>query len=170
MRLLPAILLALVAASCAAPHREAGPASSGSGDAAATSSTPGIPAESLGLAPGDLSGSPAPPASREIDAAPGELPPPERAYEGAPPVIPHAIGDFLPITREENGCILCHQVEEKIEGEATPIPRSHYTDLRRAPDEVGEEIAGARASCTTCHVAQTNAKPLVENRFKSRQP
>lgn len=159
--------LALMLSACAAPHREAGPASTEAGAAAEAAPPAGIPPESLGLAPGDLSRSPAPPAYAELEAMPGEGSAPAPAYQGAPPVIPHAVEDFLPITREENSCVMCHMVEEKIEGEPTPIPPSHYIDMRNAPVEAGESIAGARYVCTSCHASRTDAEPLVENRFTS---
>jgi len=88
-----------------------------------------------------------------------------RAHSEAPPVVPHAIGDFLPITREANACVDCHAVEERVEGEPVPIPPSHYVDLRNAPGVRRDEIAGARWVCVSCHVPRTDAAPLVPNPF-----
>ena len=99
------------------------------------------------------------------DAEPGEGPPIPRSHEGFPPRISHGITDYLPIVRDENWCLDCHEVEEKIEGEPTPIPQSHYVDLRNAPEEMREEIAGARYYCISCHVRVTFAPPLVENLY-----
>ncbi len=96
---------------------------------------------------------------------PGARPAPAPAYAGAPPVIPHAVADFVPIISDSNACIDCHMVDEKIEGEPTPIPASHFTDLRNTPDEVGQQIVGARYRCTTCHIPQTETTPLVPNTF-----
>jgi len=56
-------------------------------------------------------------------------------------------------------------VEEKEEGEPTPVPESHFHDLRNAPDERMEVVAGARYVCTTCHVTLTRTEPLVGNGF-----
>jgi nitrate reductase cytochrome c-type subunit len=56
-------------------------------------------------------------------------------------------------------------VKEKVKGEATPIPASHYVDLRNAPGKRGETVAGARWSCTACHVPQQDVKPLVGSPF-----
>jgi len=60
-------------------------------------------------------------------------------------------------------------VKAKKPGEPTPLPASHYTDLRNAPGKVGDTVTGARWVCTSCHVPQTDAKPLVGNRF-TRDP
>jgi len=57
------------------------------------------------------------------------------------------------------------EVQEKLEGEATPIPRSHFTDRWNASEVDGEQVVGARWVCTSCHVAQTGAQPLVGNRL-----
>jgi cytochrome c-type protein NapB len=99
---------------------------------------------------------------------PGDQPVLPRFFDGSPPVIPHGIGDFLPITRRENTCLDCHEPTtgaEKEEGEPTAIPRSHLTDLRNAPDTVGDQVVGARYICISCHVPVGAAPPLVGNRF-----
>jgi len=106
-----------------------------------------------------------PPSVLENTTDPGEAPLPTRANEEVPPVVPHGVADFLPITRASNGCIDCHAVEEKEPGEPTPIPSSHYRDLRNAPGIVGEAVAGARYVCVSCHVSPTAARPLVANPF-----
>jgi cytochrome c-type protein NapB len=132
-----------------------------------TPSEAGIPDAQIGLSKESVLEVPSPEEVAFETAGPGEKPVVPRAYEGSPPVIPHAIDDLLPITRENNSCLDCHVVEEKLEGEPTPIPRSHYIDLRNAPSKVRETVAGARYKCTTCHAAQTGAAPLVKNRFLS---
>jgi len=106
----------------------------------------------------------------ENTSDPGELPLPGRAHAEMPPVVPHGIADFLPITRSDNACVDCHAVAEKEPGEPTPIPPSHFVDFRRAPDRPGEKLAGARWVCVACHVARTGAKPLVANRFEAAPP
>lgn len=88
-------------------------------------------------------------------------------YEGAPPLIPHSLEEFLPITSSENACVLCHQTGSTDPEDPPQVPASHLTDLRRAPDVVRETVAGARWNCTACHVTQSNAPALVENRFGS---
>jgi len=43
---------------------------------------------------------------------------------------------------------------------ATPASVSD-SEIGRAPDIIGEEPVGARWVCTSCHLAQTDAEPLV---------
>jgi len=123
------------------------------------------PDAKIGLAKGTASEVTAPPRVKENESAPGERPVRPRAYPGAAPAIPHAIQDFLPITKEQNACVDCHAVAGKKKGEPTPIPASHYTDLRNAPGTRGEKVVGARWSCTACHVPQHDVTPLVKSPF-----
>lgn len=111
-----------------------------------------------------------PPPVRENSTDPGEASLPLRINDELPPVVPHGMADFLPITRSSNACVDCHEVEEKEPGEPTPLPPSHFRDLRNAPDEVGETLAGARWVCVSCHVAPTAAEPLVGNAFYDAEP
>lgn len=98
------------------------------------------------------------------DTEPGEGPLLGRSG-GFPPRIPHIVADYLPIELGDNACVDCHEVEEKIEGEPTPIPRSHHVDLRNAPEEMSDEIVGARYYCVSCHVRVTTAPLLVDNLY-----
>ncbi len=122
----------------------------------------GISDDQISLYPGSVFEVPVPPPVVDNESEPGEAPLPPRLRR-LPPVIPHEVTSFLPLTRESNACIDCHAVDEKVEGEPTPIPKSHYVDLRNAPDKVGETVSGARYNCVQCHVAPTAAKPLVDN-------
>lgn len=126
-----------------------------------------VPDTALGLAKGSVFDVPSPPLFKESDASPGEVPPLPRAFPGAPPLVPHDVSGYH-ITRKDNDCVECHSVKEKEKGQPTPMPPSHYTDLRNAPGKVAERVAGARWVCTACHVAQTDAGPLVGNRFGRR--
>jgi cytochrome c-type protein NapB len=130
-----------------------------------TSSAAPIPDTDIGLAKSSVFDAPTPPAVKMNESAPGQQPPLPRPYRIAPPRIPHAIADFLPITRKENNCIGCHAVKEKKPGEATPIPSSHYTDYRHAPEQAGTRVVGARYVCIACHVETTGAPNLVDNNF-----
>ncbi len=122
-----------------------------------------IPERRIGLAKGGPEEVLVPAPVKENDSAPGDRPVRPRAFPGAPPVIPHGIADFLPITREANACVDCHGIAEKRKGEPTPIPASHYVDQRNAPEKRGERVAGARWSCTACHLPQHEVAPLVKN-------
>jgi cytochrome c-type protein NapB len=147
------LLLALAAVACGA--------TAGKDEPKRTS----VPDTEVGLARGSVFDTPAPAAVTENDSEPGEMPAPPRPYPIAPPVVPHGVREFLPITRSANACIDCHLVEEKVEGEATPVPESHFIDYRNAPRTAGKTPDGARYNCAACHVPQTGAAPLVENRF-----
>ncbi len=121
----------------------------------------------LGLAKGSVFDVPSPPAPVRNGAAPGDLPPAGRAFPGAPPRVPHTVDDFLPITREENWCVDCHALDWTAPGAGDPtsIPVSHYVNLRGDTDEIGGRVRGARWVCVTCHVADTEAPPLVGNSY-----
>ena len=134
--------------------------------AAGCSSSAPIPDAQLGLAKGSVFDTPTPPAVKGNSSNPGEGPLLPRPYAIAPPRVPHAVEDFLPITQTQNACLDCHAVKEKKPGDPTPLPPSHYTDLRHAPDRVGSERAGARYVCLSCHAAKTDAPNLVGNTFR----
>jgi nitrate reductase (cytochrome), electron transfer subunit len=129
-------------------------------------STPAIPDASLGLAKGSVFDVPTPPAVKANDSNPGEQPPLPRPYAIAPPRVPHAVGDFLPITQKQNACLDCHAVADKKPGDPTPIPPSHYVDYRNAPERASPQVAGARYVCLSCHAVKTDALDLVGNRFR----
>jgi len=130
----------------------------------APAATP-IPDTALGLSKTSVFDAPPPPRVKPNDSAPGELPVLARPYASAPPRIPHDMESFLPITPKSNACADCHSVAEKEPGQPTPMPASHYTDLRNAPGHRGDRVAGARWVCTACHAPLTDAKPIVGNAF-----
>lgn len=133
-----------------------------------------IPADSMGLSKGSVFGQPAQKAYGTTAKSAGENKLLPRAYQGAPPQIPHDIGDFLPITAQNNMCVACHNLPDQWggprgKGIPTPIPQSHYTDLRNAPGKVSDHLINARYNCNLCHVPQMDAKPLVENTFAAKR-
>ena len=110
---------------------------------------------------------PAPPLHQDEGSAPGEKPLPKRINRETPPIIPHGLSDCLPITRSSNLCMDCHAVPgPKRKGEATPIPGSHFVDLRRAPHAKGKQLAGSRYVCISCHVSRTDARLLVGSTYR----
>jgi nitrate reductase cytochrome c-type subunit len=120
----------------------------------------------LGLSKTSVFDTPAPEVTKTNESEPGELPLVKRVSPEEPPLVPHGLGEFLPITFVDNQCADCHGAEEeKIEGEATPIPDSHYTDLRNAPGKVQDTIVGARYNCVSCHVSPGGNDPLTGNTF-----
>jgi cytochrome c-type protein NapB len=120
----------------------------------------------MGLSKGSVFDAPVPPAW-DYTATQGPMP---RYFGDAPPMIPHTVGVYENITASQNPCMGCHKQPDKMgqqvaAGMPTPMPASHYTDLRNAPGEVMKEVDGSRYKCTLCHQAQADAKPLVENTF-----
>ena len=123
-----------------------------------------IPDAEIGLSAASIFEAPAPPAWQTNEAEPGDNSLVPRPFPGSPPVIPHGVADFLPITTDDNMCLVCHEPGGvQAEGEPQPLPESHRIDQRNAPGDVGDAPAGARHTCTTCHVARTDAKPLMAN-------
>ena len=125
-----------------------------------------VPEAEIGLSRATSTGIPTPDPTLINTSDPGEEPVLGPMFAGGPPMIPHGVSDFLPITADRNDCVECHAVEEKLEGEATPMPPSHYTDLRNQPDEIAGEITGARYLCVSCHVSPGDNDLLVGNAFE----
>ncbi len=104
------------------------------------------------------------------DKVAGEAQRYERAFLNAPPQIPHSIEDYLPITQEDNMCLSCHDLgadNERVklsDEEATPMPASHYYDLRN--EKKLESISDARYNCVQCHAPQANIDSGIKNTFK----
>lgn len=133
-----------------------------------------IKADSMGLSKESVFNVPAQKAYGTKTKAPGQNKLLPRAYEGAPPQIPHDIIDLLPITAESNMCIACHNQPDnwgkpRAQGSPTPIPQSHYTDLRNAPGKVMDHLSNVRYNCNQCHIPQMDAKPLVVNTFTTKR-
>ncbi|MCG3729175.1 nitrate reductase cytochrome c-type subunit [Vibrio cincinnatiensis] len=80
-----------------------------------------------------------------------------------PPLIPHDIRNYE-VSLNANKCLSCHSWKNaKVMG-ATKISVTHFVDRE---DAVLADVSPRRYFCLQCHVPQTDAKPLVENRFKS---
>lgn len=127
--------------------------------------------DEIGLDKNSVFATPDPIIPRPASMEPGENDKVGGYFDEMPPVISHQIEDLLPITAAENLCLDCHDDPSRIgeetgDDEPTPIPASHYTDLRNNPDEVTDKLIGARFDCTQCHVSQTNAEPLVVNTYQ----
>lgn len=150
------LLVLLVAAVVTMASRRASP------DGA---SGPGVSDLDIGLRRSALTDDRVPPLAVFTDASPGGNDRLARAYDGAPPLVPHSLEGFVPIRSSENACLLCHQTGSTDPADPPQVPRSHLTDLRAAPDVVRETVAGARWNCTACHVMQSDAPVLVGNRF-----
>ena len=88
-----------------------------------------------------------------------------RAYDNAPPMIPHDISDLPVISQEENVCTSCHMPEVASSVGAVPVPKSHLTNFRNMTDLKGSLYQG-RWNCTQCHAPQAKLDPAVMNKFK----
>jgi len=122
--------------------------------------------ESLGLRKTDLytEKTTVPDKTSYSKAAAGEAKIYERAFENAPPMIPHDVEGMLPITTNNNSCLGCHNPEVAAAVGATSVPKSHTFDMRK--QTALTTVSNARYSCTQCHAPQSNNAPLVKNTFK----
>jgi cytochrome c-type protein NapB len=121
----------------------------------------------------------------------------QRAFQDAPPMIPHNTEGMLPITINNNQCQSCHdpKVASSMGMGALPYPLSHMTDFRPKTTinndgklakngkvinntssdkmkhvtikETGGKLAGARFNCTQCHAPQSTGTLAVENTFEA---
>lgn len=88
----------------------------------------------------------------------------ERAFDNAPPMIPHSTEGLLPITKDNNMCTGCHMPEVAKDMGAIAIPQSHFVNLRT--NETLEHLYQGRFNCSQCHTPQAKTDPLVENKFQ----
>ena len=117
-----------------------------------------------------------------------------RAFQDAPPMVPHDTDGMLPIKIGDNQCTGCHMPEVASSMGATPIPVSHFTNFRPATG-IGSDgritkngtsvdntssatreymsiketthLQGSRFNCTQCHAAQSQGNLAVENTFEA---
>lgn len=89
----------------------------------------------------------------------------ERAFENSPPLIPHDLTGMLPIAETNNACLDCHLPENAPPLNATPMPRSHFTDLDTRKD-LKDRMDGKRYPCMQCHVPQVNIPEPIRNTFR----
>jgi cytochrome c-type protein NapB len=136
-----------------------------------------------------------PPAVHYHSAAPGTSKKFKRAFQDAPPMIPHDTIGMLPITKDNNQCLACHMPDVAPAMGATPIPISHFTNFRPKTAVVGDEILKngkpikntssenlgnvsikvnhkenklypGRFNCTQCHAPQATNDLVDESNFK----
>jgi nitrate reductase (cytochrome), electron transfer subunit len=86
----------------------------------------------------------------------------DRDFVQQPPLIPHTTSGYQ-ITRNFNKCMDCHAWQKAKYSGATKVSVTHF---RTRDGQELDNISPRRYFCTQCHVAQTDAKPLVENGFK----
>jgi cytochrome c-type protein NapB len=108
-----------------------------------------------------------------------------RAFQDAPPMIPHDVEGMLPITIKDNQCISCHAPAVAASMGATPYPVSHMTNFRPTGSyaisgintsseslahisiQKGGKLVGARFNCSQCHAPQSTVSAAPENTFKA---
>lgn len=83
---------------------------------------------------------------------------------GIPPMITHAVDDYLPLTLAKNECRECHDKPAAIgkpvgKNRAAPAPASHY--VKSAAGAL--TLAGAKYNCMSCHAPQAGVAPLITN-------
>jgi cytochrome c-type protein NapB len=105
-----------------------------------------------------------------------------RAFQDAPPMIPHDVEGMLPITINNNQCVGCHAPGVAQSMNALPYPASHMTNFRpqtaiakdgriakngKAVDNTSSDklshvsiknlgkLSGARFNCSQCHAPQS---------------
>jgi len=88
----------------------------------------------------------------------------ERAFENAPPMIPHDVTGMLPITTDNNSCVGCHDPASISYSKATPYPKSHMMDFRSQMNL--NRLSEQRFNCSQCHAPQSTGQ-LVENEFEA---
>jgi len=88
--------------------------------------------------------------------------PVKRNFDKQPPLVPHPVEDYK-ITLTANKCLECHSWTDAEEDGPTKFSRTHFKDSSSTDDA---NLSKRRYFCVQCHVAQTDAKPLVENSYK----
>ena len=118
----------------------------------------------------------------------------QRAFQDAPPMIPHDVEGMLPITINDNQCTQCHAPEVASSMNALPYPASHMTNFRAATAIAADgriskngvatdntsvagmehvsikqesKLVGARFNCTQCHAPQSDATDAPKNNFEA---
>lgn len=84
-----------------------------------------------------------------------------RTYSTQPPLIPHALENFDEVTLGDNQCLECHGPATYQKKEAPALSKSHFVGGTMAAGSMSQ----ARYACVMCHVPQSDAPALVDNRF-----
>ncbi len=124
--------------------------------------------DAMGLSKTSVYDDPAPAVFEYGTDSPGTSKPIEASYNTAPPMIPHDISSFVPITRESNMCKGCHVQPAMVgkkpaKGMPIPAPASHYVDVAKGELNMGRHV------CTQCHSPQAKVDVLVENTFGKKK-
>lgn len=108
----------------------------------------------------------APPVREYAEKVPGVGQPQliARTFIGQPPMVPHTVEKYVPLTIEENACLECH-ITDELRGQKVPkIGESHFSKTFKRKDGK-PAVEMSRFQCDTCHVPQVDAKELVDSKF-----
>lgn len=83
-------------------------------------------------------------------------------YVNQPPMVPHSIKGYQ-VTKNTNQCLACHGVEHYRTTGAPRISPTHFMDR---DGKISANVAPRRYFCLQCHVPQTDASPIIENKFQ----
>ncbi len=107
----------------------------------------------------------------------------DRAFENAPPMIPHGTVGFFPITIKQNICLTCHLPALAVATGSVALPETHFTNLRPEIVQKGNlyhlydlnnkveqsdrsgTLVNAYFNCNQCHVPQAKVSIDIENLF-----
>jgi nitrate reductase cytochrome c-type subunit len=102
----------------------------------------------------------------------------DRSFPDAPPQIPHAVADMLPITLADNECIECHHPDNVTGKEDAPLPKSHFSRAVMGGGGKGDpmawvvksyedakDVAGTRYNCDMCHTPQATNVDTPKSTF-----
>jgi len=146
-----------------------------------------VSAESLGYGSVSLNddAAVATPEIKYSSAQPGQSKRIKRAFQDAPPMIPHSVEGMLPITKTNNQCITCHVDSAPYDKTIPSVPVSHFTNFRptgsyavKGANTSSEKLAHVsikklnhlyqgRYNCSQCHAPQaTNVKLITNSKFQ----
>ncbi|MCL6416068.1 nitrate reductase cytochrome c-type subunit [Aestuariirhabdus sp. Z084] len=87
----------------------------------------------------------------------------ERDYLHQPPLIPHQVRGYK-VNINSNKCLSCHSWANYKKAGATKISLTHF---ETRDGQQLSDVSPRRYFCSQCHVPQADAKPLLDNQFRS---
>lgn len=87
----------------------------------------------------------------------------ERDYLHQPPLVPHQVRGYV-VDLNSNKCLSCHSWTNYKKSGATKISMTHFATR---DGQTLADVSPRRYFCMQCHVPQSDAKPLVDNSFKT---
>jgi len=123
------------------------------------------------------------PGTHYSTVAPGKSKRIKRAFQDAPPMIPHSVDGMLPIKQGNNQCITCHVDSAPYDKTIPSVPVSHFTNFRPSSKAVGgintsseslknvsikkiNHLYKGRFNCSQCHAPQSTAANFRGSKFQ----